>query len=160
MPVVQCRRHQKWEHLAWQCPAFQASRCRVPGDAIQFVLGWPIGQKQHDQAMKAFGTDLLRHFFFGASVYLAWCLCNFSPRSLYPYVLAPFDGAERLVLWIDVSVPVWRLDATAWWYFRPRTRSMTKYPILVAHSCVPSIRYPLYVHLHISRVQGFRVLGL
>jgi len=40
-----------WEHLAWQCPAFQTSRCRALRDAIQFVLGWPFGQKQHDQAV-------------------------------------------------------------------------------------------------------------
>ena len=52
LQVVQCRGHTiLGAPIAWQCPAFQTSRCRALRDAIQFVLGWPIGQKQHDQAV-------------------------------------------------------------------------------------------------------------
>ena len=32
-----------WDHLAWSCQGFVSTRPPVPGDALQRVLGWPVG---------------------------------------------------------------------------------------------------------------------
>ena len=32
-----------WDHLAWSCEGFASTRPPVPGDALQRVLGWPVG---------------------------------------------------------------------------------------------------------------------
>ena len=43
-----------WEHLAWFCKGFEQSRCAVPSDRLQFVLGWPIGSGRcYDAAVLA-----------------------------------------------------------------------------------------------------------
>jgi hypothetical protein len=43
-----------WEHLAWFCRGFRQSRCHVPRDTLQYVLGWPTGRsKDYDNAVLA-----------------------------------------------------------------------------------------------------------
>ena len=43
-----------WDHLAWHCPAFAATRTSPPHDVLQKVLGWPLGRNaQHDAAILA-----------------------------------------------------------------------------------------------------------
>lgn len=43
-----------WDHAAWYCPAFSASRPRRPNDAFQRILGWPMGRNPGtDQAVLA-----------------------------------------------------------------------------------------------------------
>ena len=44
----------RWDHAAWYCPAFSASRPRRPNDAFQRILGWPMGRNPGtDQAVLA-----------------------------------------------------------------------------------------------------------
>ena len=41
-----------WHHLAWECPELAATRCRLPQDPLQRVLGWPTGaDKAYDEAV-------------------------------------------------------------------------------------------------------------
>ena len=44
-----------WEHLAWSCPGFSSTRCQVPSDSLQYVLGWPVGQD------RGYDSDVLTH---------------------------------------------------------------------------------------------------
>ena len=39
-----------WDHLVWSCPAFACTRCVLPEDPLQRILGWPTG---HNEAYDA-----------------------------------------------------------------------------------------------------------
>ena len=44
-----------WEHLAWFCPGFSSTRCQVPSESLQYVLGWPVGRD------RGYDSDVLTH---------------------------------------------------------------------------------------------------
>lgn len=44
-----------WYHMAWQCAAFACTRPQVPGDQLQLILGWPLGQNH------SMDCDILSH---------------------------------------------------------------------------------------------------
>ena len=99
-----------WDHLAWDCPAFAATRTSPPHDLLQRVLGWPTGRnEQVDAAIlthlgcvreRVFGSKISQQLrflnFLGRSVYLACCL-----PTMITFAALRHDGS--VVTWGDPS---------------------------------------------------------